>query len=1060
MIYFLQYTLLDTFQDCGWMIQGRLWQPTTPCILTDAVDLNEWKNFGVNKLGNSQILDLSVVNVKGLAIQNYKNSATYNLAMLSQGSSVSNAVFVVNATIDCAEINPKHKYLSVSLFDSVFGAIRNVSVIGEVHLLNFNPDKFTQVRLSTFFGNIGLQDDERVYNGSMVSGVFSSLKFIVNESYEVKRTNSQDVVFIDQKDINKSITTADFLSRIQLVTCFDQAIKNGVNFTLAGDKESFDLTTPDNSGFDIEVPYAQINTTGLDIPIPKVPVKSLEKMKAQYKFVNLTLIDPLSNKSYVQNTTIGFDYSISTNAIDDFYTRSLIKQKDIEKEIVRMEMGFYSFAGVKQDLINPAQPDLKVFNSPTKAVAVWNGGVSICEDGLLFDVLSKSCVSSCKDGSARYQSACLAACPKNFFFVTILNVNHCYLKCPTQLGYVPPTDASSKCRLCSISQSITESGCVSPSETAGMVKFGSGYFAQCPDGLTSDCKEPTSCPDGQYFVNVSGHPLSLANNRELFSHCSMSLLAGAGMLRLMTFDGTDKKLTNVFTWSCPFGTRFANQTCLTSDKYTPKAADCDIQDIKQIPNKVNGGGIACDAICMNSLVNSSGACSDSCVGPLYKQTAFGACNPCQSEAYDKGTYFQEQTKMCALFCDYYTVAKPKETAPKICKVSCSANEKIVNRIDSITKKANKQCVGNCSDVDMLEVNGICVSTCPNLLDVTGKICVIQCGSDETIDLAKKQCTKCATQTLDDGSITPNCVNCKYFDTRYDPPMCVDSCKIYYTKEGKQYCVDKCPSGTYLNTRNLTSTCVASCAVEERYVGANNTCVDSCKIYTIVGSEQVCSDFCADEQLIVDDKVICYPDCGTQISSSSGCVDECPAGTYLYLKLCLAKCPKSFTEFQSKCIQNNQKNSNWIYIVIFVTLFIVISASILVFYLIRRRNLKNNRRIKKINHIHKDTDYYARRVQVSEKTKQNTSKLNGSQLIDSRYTNDTCSKLGTSSNSDSSASKQKKKRLVKIKEYDGSIPDVIPKGQNAVHKGSKTGQKQTKLKSTQLNPKNAKEAFVW
>ncbi|CAL6059973.1 transmembrane_receptor protein [Hexamita inflata] len=763
------------------------------------------------------------------------------------------------------------------------------------------------------------------------------------------------------------------------------------------------------------------------MPLREFCLESCVRPPRQRSFhQNLTMIDPLSNQSYVLNTTIGFDYSISSNAIDDFYTRSLIKQKDIEKEIIGMEMGYFSFTGVTQDLINPTQPDLKLFNSPTKAVAVWNGGVSICEDGLLFDVVSKSCVSSCKDGSARYQSACLAACPKNFFFVTILNVNHCYLKCPTQLGYVPPTDASSKCRLCSISQSVTESGCVSPSETAGMVKFGSGFFAQCPDGLTLDCKEPTSCPDGQYFVNVSGHPLSLANNRELFSHCSPSPLAGAGMLRLITFDGTDKKLTNVFTWSCPFGTRFANQTCLTSEKYTPKATDCDIQDIKQIPNKVNGGGIACDAICMNSLVNSSSACSDSCVGPLYKQTAFGACNPCQSEAYDKGTYFQEQTKMCALFCDYYTVAKPKEAAPKICKVSCSANEKIVNRIDSITKKANKQCVGNCSDVDMLEVNGICVSTCPNLLDVTGKMCVTQCGSDETIDTIKKQCTKCATQTLDDGSITPNCFNCKYFDTKYDPPMCVDSCKIYYTKDEKQYCVDKCPSGTYLNTKNLTSTCVASCAAEERYVGANNTCVDSCKVYTIVGSEQVCSDICSDEQLVIDDKVICYKDCGAQISAPSGCVDEqCPTGFYEYMKICLTACPKGYTIYNNRCVSSSQKNSTWIYIVIFVVLFVVVLSTIIILYVLKKKNQKKS---KQTNSIGKDTMYYARRIQQKKAPAVRNQKIKiGQQMIDETDN----SKLGTSINSqlsgetNSSSHKKNHVKIKKIKEFE--MPESKLKG---------------------------------
>ena len=71
----------------------------------------------------------------------------FSAADISSSGSVSNAVFVVNATIDAANCNQ----LSVSLFGGVFGPVSNVSILGNVSIVNANA---ATSLLSNAFGNV------------------------------------------------------------------------------------------------------------------------------------------------------------------------------------------------------------------------------------------------------------------------------------------------------------------------------------------------------------------------------------------------------------------------------------------------------------------------------------------------------------------------------------------------------------------------------------------------------------------------------------------------------------------------------------------------------------------------------------------------------------------------------------------------------------------------------------------------------------------------------------------------------------------------------------------
>ena len=108
---------------CSWMLESNIMDTGIECPISTPVDFKEKsKQFGV---------EMSVVNVNALFNE---QDCSYILAELPKGGSVSNALFIFNVTLDLK--NKKCDRIYVSPFSQVQGYFRNVSIIGNISLIN------------------------------------------------------------------------------------------------------------------------------------------------------------------------------------------------------------------------------------------------------------------------------------------------------------------------------------------------------------------------------------------------------------------------------------------------------------------------------------------------------------------------------------------------------------------------------------------------------------------------------------------------------------------------------------------------------------------------------------------------------------------------------------------------------------------------------------------------------------------------------------------------------------------------------------------------------------
>ena len=130
------------------MAQSRVWERGLDCVLNESIDLN----LGPlrSQPGN---ISLSVVNVLRLYEKTLSEQCSFSLSELASAGSISNGLFVVNATVDASRCSS----LEVSLFDSVFGSVKNVTVVGNVSILNLNLSAYniaSPVKLSRMLGYV------------------------------------------------------------------------------------------------------------------------------------------------------------------------------------------------------------------------------------------------------------------------------------------------------------------------------------------------------------------------------------------------------------------------------------------------------------------------------------------------------------------------------------------------------------------------------------------------------------------------------------------------------------------------------------------------------------------------------------------------------------------------------------------------------------------------------------------------------------------------------------------------------------------------------------------
>ncbi|CAL6059999.1 Growth_factor receptor cysteine-rich domain superfamily [Hexamita inflata] len=889
--------------DCGFMTAGRIWQPTSPCIIEDEIDFSNWQNAGMDINGTASEVDTSIINAIKMAliekIGNSTCSSVYSLAIVSRYSSLKNTLIVVNASISCSATADMAQKLLISVFDSVYGGLENVTVVGQINLRNLDPAKFEKITLSTLLGNVGVED--RSYNGTMLNALFSSLKYIINDTYEVRRNTSGHVILKSTNTLLPDITDADYLSKIFLVTCFDSLADDDESDgdpVYIGDNSIENEEQPDTSGLNLEPSYGPIVQKGMDIPVPKVSKAVLEKI-SKLPRINVSVVDPLTDSSYQIPIVIGFDYENNSNAADDYYQRSLTQSKEFNQEITNLSEYFFNYDGEMLDLINH-EADVKIYAEPAKMVALFNNKTHICKNGLFFDVKSLSCVEKCSDDKFVFVQICTLKCQNYFFEVKINGGTYCYFKCPAHLGYVP---VDGECLQCKQNEFATERGCAQ--SNVGLVQFNLGYYGECPHGLVqkqNTCEEPTECKQGEYFINYSGHPQHIVNRLDLYSICSDSIVDIAGLHQVMVQVGDQRLLTNEFTWNCS-GVEFMNGTCLNSPDYKPNKEDCttsteEYDEFSQISyaeaaiHQFVGTLLVCEPICGNGLVNNNGTCTDSCPLPFYKQERYGSCNPCKSDVYDGGTYISRATQRCQKFCAYYTVGNPRDDRPKICEADCSGDTpKHVVRSWNVNNetKTNWQCVRACGDLDLLDLGGECVEKCPSgwLIDESGLYCVNACQKvivdhEEKEGFYRMVFKRGTLEDTEKATLQGQCQT---------TPACEASRQTVDLKVNavSLRCMDQCPVGQ-VSTRNFTCVPVDSCKFFDRLPGPLY-CEDKgdhehCRFFR-KSNETRTAYICQTEECEKEEKVFQKQECVSnclehlQFLSEDGktCQDSCQAGIF-------------------------------------------------------------------------------------------------------------------------------------------------------------------------------------
>ncbi|CAL6027244.1 Hypothetical_protein [Hexamita inflata] len=886
--------------DCGFMTAGRIWQPTSPCIIEDEIDFSNWQNAGMDINGTASEVDTSIINAIKMAllekIGNSTCSSVYSLAIVSRYSSLKNTLIVVNASISCSATSDMAQKLLISVFDSVYGGLENVTVVGQINLRNLDPAKFEKITLSTLLGNVGVED--RSYNGTMLNALFSSLKYIINDTYEVRRNTSGHVILKSTNPLLPDITDADYLSKIFLVTCFDSLAADDESDddpVYIGDNSIENEEQPDTSGLNLEPSYGPIVQKGVDIPVPKVSKAVLEKI-SKLPRINVSVVDPLTDSSYQIPIVIGFDYENNSNAADDYYQRSFIKENNFKQDTEMLFGMYYSYKGVPQDYITPEYQDILLYLSDVKIIAVINDSIIRCQAGQFFNIQSLTCVTTCSQNSYQNKLICGNSCNQEDHYITANQIIRCVMDCPIEQGYVNSND-SKECIFCGPLKA-TQNGC--KEDVTGLKKFRNGWFKQCPFGLIdngTECLEPTSCPPNLFFVNLVGHPL---HEFDLFSKCVNYTIELAGLNRVMVQVGDQRLLTNEFTWNCS-GVEFMNGTCLNSPDYKPNKEDCttsteEYDEFSQISyaeaaiHQFVGTLLVCEPICGNGLVNNNGTCTDSCPLPFYKQERYGSCNPCKSDVYDGGTYISRATQRCQKFCAYYTVGNPRDDRPKICEADCSGDTpKHVVRSWNVNNesKTNWQCVRACGDLDLLDLGGECVEKCPAgwLIDESGLYCVNACqkvivdheekegfyrmvfkiGTLEDKEKATLQ-GQCQTtpaceasrQTVD---LKVNAVSLRCMDqcpegqvsTRNFTCVPVDSCQFFDRLPGPLYCEDKgdhehCKFFRKSNETRTSYVCQTEECEKEEKVFQKQECVSNCLEHLQFLSEdgKTCQDACQSE----------------------------------------------------------------------------------------------------------------------------------------------------------------------------------------------------------------------
>ncbi|CAL5993313.1 Conserved_hypothetical protein [Hexamita inflata] len=845
MLQFLASFMIETSNQCGWMLNSRVWRPTEPCTLNSTHDLQLWEQYSDRDLCQ---LDFAVVNVYDFS---KRDDGMYDVLEIAPTGLLKNAFLVVNATIDMSK-DPDADSLFVSIFDSFMGSVQNVSVTGFVNITNVDFAKVQTIVLSKFFGSTLLASTPSFQN------IFSNLRFFIGAATTLTEITANNQVI-------SGVT-------VKLVTTFDNL------FTSA----------------DV------ISTANLDIPVPTL-TQTIATMLTATK---LYVIDYTWNYPYAitTKTYTAFDTTRYFNPFWDYYIGANGITAEYSEEIKIMNKKYFDASG--NEVVWPkleSQYEMVVYYGMAKVITFFKNQYAVtCNDQQFFDPKLRACVtrSACVASKVLLQSLCLSACPTGLTNVSSI----CHVACPLRSKQTP--NSLGGCSSCSTTfAQATQCSSTCPT---GYFTFQGGCFQYCPEGMIvsgTTCTVATSetnCKNAKFLYLVAA---ANADSTQYINFCSNETIPGFYNTRSAT------ALSSTLTYSCTGTIIHYDGSCQTSGNVgvcnktnglsmikDPIAANatfnCRLSCLQgEMNNSYQCNNVSCQDLtypqrffgnclpCESEIYDYgiywsrlSAQCVKTCAYwniSSGRKTCETKDDPVNCPKYLKqadGTY------QCLANCNGYVDAANEcmascpaslpylDSTGKICGSSCN-----FYTVDSTGKL---QCLSSCTWPSGLHLNPLyqnnysqCVTACPNglIMNREDQHCISDCSYVNKSNSSQVYC-----ETKDDP------LNCNYYTkigaiyqcltacsvvgqlVSSDGHLCTDKCNAgEFLSADSTKCSTTCPSGAYSVLVNGTYQCAADkCPVGNltgQYLGYTQ-CIDTCNKFQQADGK--CYDFCPELQFSV------------------------------------------------------------------------------------------------------------------------------------------------------------------------------------------------------------------
>ncbi|CAL6026053.1 Cysteine-rich_membrane protein 2 [Hexamita inflata] len=651
-----QQVIYNNKGSCDWMLSTRTWLPQQECsLISKQIDYNTYNNKHTN------VIDLSVVNIYSLINVN----GIFKAINLGTNSIISNAVFVVNTTIDISNQQDS----KVCIFDNVLGQVKNVSVYGVINII-FNSQVPKTLIISKMFGTVprSQQDRQVVNGGPYFEKLTSGLQYFVNGVEITSNTTIQNI-------------------QIKIVNSFEEAMTQA------------------------QLGYPPANAV---MQLISATIQSQIVIKKLYSNPASILV----NSSYQLNTIIytGFNKSQYTNSYLDYYTQSFSLYLEMIRLTQNLQLQYISRYSTISSVFD--EQGYIVYTGPTIAVLTKDfKGILICQFGKLLNFDSESCIEQSQCQGFVIGSLCVKICPSTYKYIKYQNVKYCQQSCPLYLGYRDPViDISAKetqqCIKCEVYASTTQ--CLTQCGSQSYL-FKMGCYSICPSGTLikgTGCFEPIVESDcTQYFVKVSN-----LNNYQLYDYCTQQIPTGL------------YQNSNTFTWKCDQYTSLENvciqnpicTTLITENVPVINNKTCALACIQPL---VNNSGF-CQINCIDGYYSSllTGSCNQ-CLNDVYDGGKIWNRNTQTCLLTDSCTYLnttrqypqiceQYQTQFCQIIMNITTIQFR-------CELTC----------DLGYFNYSGKCYTTCPSNSYLQTNGMNCDVCQsNIIKIQkdNQQCVDQC----------------------------------------------------------------------------------------------------------------------------------------------------------------------------------------------------------------------------------------------------------------------------------------------------------------------------------------------